>query len=79
MFENYITIWSSARCFVSEGFGTMNGPGRSGYECMRSQKESTKQNIARISHIDWWNFWKRALYKLLAAFLSKSWEPDFLT
>ena len=28
----------------------MNGPGRSGYECIRSQKESTKQDIARISH-----------------------------
>ena len=25
--------------------------GRSGYECIRSQKESMKQDIARISHI----------------------------
>ena len=31
------------------------------------------------SNTEAWNFWKRALYKLLAAFLSKSWEPDFLT
>ena len=36
--------------FVSEDFGTMNGPGRSGYACIRSQKESTKHDIARISH-----------------------------
>ena len=28
----------------------MNGPGRNGYECIRSQKESTKQDIAHISH-----------------------------
>ena len=48
MFQNCITIWNSAWCFVSEDFGTMNGPGRSGYECMRSQKESTKQDIAHI-------------------------------
>ena len=50
MYQNYITIWNLAWCFVSEDFGAMNGPGRSGYECMRSQKESMKQDIARISH-----------------------------
>ena len=49
MFQNFITIWNSAR-FVSEDLGTMNGPGRSGDECIRSQKESMKQDIARISY-----------------------------
>ena len=46
------SLLNSASCFVPEHFGTMNGPGRSGYECIRSQKESTKQDITRISHIE---------------------------
>ena len=39
--------------FVSEDLGTMNGPGRSGDECIRSQKESMKKDIALISHWIW--------------------------
>ena len=35
--------------------------------------------IFRIHHIDEWDFWKRELYKSLAAFWGKSGEPDFLT
>ena len=47
--------------------------------CDGHKKSSLNGQTMQRNLIDEWDFWKRVLYKSLAAFWGKSGEPDFLT